>query len=122
MSTNLAWELNTGVSGHTDHLTRTSGHAPQCPRPQKLRWAQQALALVGCWTTEKHVAIGDGTPYFGPLSSETWDTPLSKTSTSHQRAMPLITILGRLCKVSFGPHVGSDEGLRTWCQSGFGAR
>ncbi|GFY17410.1 hypothetical protein TNCV_658231 [Trichonephila clavipes] len=28
-----AWELNTGVSRQTDHLTGTSDHAPQCSRP-----------------------------------------------------------------------------------------
>ncbi|GFX65121.1 hypothetical protein TNCV_452591 [Trichonephila clavipes] len=32
MSTKLAWELNSGGSRQTDHLTGPSAHAPRCPR------------------------------------------------------------------------------------------
>ncbi|GFS49822.1 hypothetical protein TNCV_4344751 [Trichonephila clavipes] len=44
----LLGNLTLGVSHHTDHLTRTSAHAPQGPRSRILSWAQQALTLMDC--------------------------------------------------------------------------
>ncbi|GFT80588.1 hypothetical protein TNCV_5122921 [Trichonephila clavipes] len=48
----LLGNLTLEVSCENDHLTGTSAHPPQGPRPRVLSWAQQALTLMGCCATK----------------------------------------------------------------------